>query len=82
MPLPEIRAILIEILSVDIGRVALDEHTRLLGHLPEFDSMAVVSVLTAIEDRFGIVIDDDDIDATVFETVGTLTAFVRAKCAP
>ena len=81
MPLQEIRAILIEILGVDVSRVEMDEATRLLGHLPEFDSMAVVSVLTAIEDRFGIVIDDDDIDASVFETVGTLTAFVRAKCA-
>lgn len=81
MPLQEIRAILIEILGIDTARVAIDENTRLLGHLPEFDSMAVVSVLTAIEDRFGIAVDDDEIDAAVFETVGTLTAFVRAKCA-
>ncbi len=55
------------------------ESTRLLGGLPEFDSMAVVSVLASLEDRFGIPIDDDEITADVFETVGTLHAFILAK---
>jgi acyl carrier protein len=58
---------------------ALTESTRLLGNIPEMDSMAVVTVLTAIEDHYGFAIEDDEISAEVFETVGTLTAFVAAK---
>lgn len=54
----------------------LGEDSPLLGAIPEFDSMAVVTVLTALEEHFGIMVDDDDIDAETFETVGTLTAFV------
>ena len=71
--------ILIEVLGIDTAKMRLNEETRLLGSLPEFDSMAVVSVLTAIEDHFGIVVDDDEVDGAIFETVGTLVAFVAAK---
>ena len=53
--------------------------TGLLGDLPEFDSMAVVSVLTAVEEQFGVVIDDDEVDASIFENVGTLVGFVKSK---
>ena len=57
------------------------EDTRLLGNVPELDSMAVVSVVTALEDGFGITIDDDEIDADLFATLGMLTRFVERKLA-
>lgn len=57
----------------------LNVNSPLLGAIPEFDSMAVVSIITALEDRFGFVVDDDEIDAAVFETVGSLVAFVERK---
>ena len=76
-----IKAILIEVLGVDPGKLKIDRDTRLLGSLPEFDSMAVVSVLTAIEDHFGIAIDDDEVDGSIFETVGSLCQFVENKLA-
>ncbi len=60
---------------------ALDAGTPLFGNLPELDSMAVASVLTALEDRFGILIDDEDVTAGLFETVGTLAAFVSRRLA-
>ena len=74
-----IKVILIEVLGLDAGKIAIDKHTRLLGSLPEFDSMAVVSVLTAIEDHFGIAVDDDEVDGAMFETVGSLEQFVHSK---
>ncbi|MEX2455419.1 MAG: phosphopantetheine-binding protein [Rhodospirillaceae bacterium] len=55
--------------------------TPLLGSIPELDSMAVVTVITALEDRFDIFVEDDEISADAFETVGTLTAFVDEKLA-
>lgn len=75
----DICRILIEILGLDPSKTTLHQDTALLGSLPEFDSMAVVSVLTAIEDQFGILIDDDEVDASIFETVGTLSDFVATK---
>jgi acyl carrier protein len=59
----------------------MNDETRLLGAIPEFDSMAVVTIITALEDRFGFAVDDDEIDASVFENVGTLVAFVEGKLA-
>ena len=53
--------------------------TPLLGAIPEFDSMAVVTIITALEDSFGLTVDDDEIDASIFETVGSLVAFIEAK---
>ncbi|MDE2598473.1 MAG: acyl carrier protein [Rhodocyclaceae bacterium] len=53
--------------------------TPLLGALPELDSMAVVGLLTALEERFGLSIADDEIDASLFATVGSFTRFVQAR---
>lgn len=57
----------------------LTAQSRLLGSIPEFDSMAVVAVLTMIEDEFGISVDDDEVSGEVFETLGALSAFVDGK---
>ncbi|WP_374386268.1 acyl carrier protein [Sandaracinobacter sp.] len=59
----------------------LTRDTLLFGNLPELDSMAVATVLTALEDRFGILIDDDEVSGELFESVGTLADFVAAKLA-
>ncbi len=53
----------------------------LLGAIPELDSMAVASVLTGLEERFGFLIDDDEIDGSAFATVGSLVSFVEGKLA-
>jgi len=71
--------IIAEILGIDVARHPLGVESRLLGALPEFDSMAVLSVLTAIEERFDISIEDDEVEASIFESVGTLCTFVATK---
>ncbi len=72
------------ILSTQLGTAYppshFDDSTPLLGSIPELDSMAVVGILTAIEDVAGIVIPDDEISADVFETFGTLQAFIEGQC--
>jgi len=57
-----------------------NEQTLLLGAIAEFDSMAVVTVLTQLEENYGMSVDDDEISAEIFETVGSLTSFVQARC--
>jgi acyl carrier protein len=57
----------------------LTRQTALFGNLPELDSMAVATVLTALEDRFHILIDDDEVSGAMFETVGALADFVASK---
>lgn len=58
---------------------AMDADSALLGVIPELDSVGVVSVLTALEDEFDIVVEDDEISAAVFKTLGTLTEFLQEK---
>ena len=77
-----IRAILSDMLGLSAARVAaMDADTELFGALPELDSMAVAGLLTEMEDRLDIIIDDDDVDGELFETFGNLVAFARAKVA-
>jgi acyl carrier protein len=71
--------VLDEVLSLGGRSTAFTRDTPLLGAVPELDSMAVVSLLTALEERFGITIDDDDIDGSTFATVGSLAEFVSGK---
>jgi acyl carrier protein len=61
------------------ARSALTASTGLFGHLPELDSMAVAGLLTEIEDRLDIVIEDDEVDGEMLETYGALLGFVEAK---
>lgn len=77
--LSRIKAILRDSLSLGARADALSPASGLLGSVPEFDSMAVVTVITMIEDEFDFSVDDDELSADVFATVGTLNAFVEAK---
>ncbi len=78
----QLRAILGDVLGLDAQRVAgFDADTGLFGHLPELDSMAVAGLLTEMEDRLDIVIDDDDVDGEMLETYGGLLAFAEGKAA-
>jgi len=77
--LPVVRNILRSTLQLGSRADAFSESTPLLGHVAELDSMAVVAVLTAIEEHYGIAVDDGDLSAEVFATVGTLTTFVEGK---
>ena len=63
------------------ARPALVPSTPLLGAMPELDSMAVVALLTTLEDRFGFSVGDDEIEGATFATVGSLVAFVEQKLA-
>lgn len=75
----EVLAILDEVLSLN-GRVRdFDLATPLLGALPELDSMAVVGLINMLEERFGLVVEDDEIDGATFASVGSLVEFVTAK---
>jgi len=67
--------------TLQLGKraAALTASSRLLGTIPEFDSMAVVSVITLIEEQFDITIADDEVSADVFESMGTLAEFIRTK---
>ena len=74
------RALLRDVLALSQDRVDMfDADTPLFGALPELDSMAVAGLLTEMEDRFGILIEDEDIDGDTFETFGTLVVFAQAK---
>lgn len=77
----DIKNILDEVLSLGGAKHGLNEHSALLGSIPGLDSMAVVNLITSLEEHFGIVIDDDEIGAGTFETLGTLVAFVQQKLA-
>ena len=77
--LEEIRQVVGDVLQLGPRTAELTADTALLGNIPEFDSMAVVSVITMLEEQFGIVVEDDDISAETFETLGQLTDFVNSK---
>lgn len=75
-----LRAVLVDVLGLSEARVqAFDEATPLFGAMPEFDSMAVAGLLTELEERIGIVIEDHEVDADMLETYGYLLTFIKRK---
>jgi acyl carrier protein len=79
--LTEVLAVLDEVLSLGGRSASFDRETPLLGAIPELDSMAAATLITALEERFGIVVHDDDISGDTLATVGALTDFMDAKLA-
>ena len=75
----QVLTILDDVLSLKGRSRGFTDGTPLLGSLPELDSMAVANVLASLEERFGFVIDDDEIDGATFATVGSLVSFVQRK---
>lgn len=69
--------VLDQALSLQGRALGFDRSTPLLGDLPELDSMAVLALITGLEDHFGIAFEDDELNGTVFATVGSLTALVE-----
>lgn len=74
----EIKNLLKETLQLD-DVDSWDEDTEILGAIAEFDSMAIVTVLTMVEENYGIMIEDDEVSAEVFETLGSLVSFISEK---
>lgn len=78
----ELKGLIADVLGLDPAQAAaFGPESGLFGHLPELDSMAVAGLLTEMEDRLGIVIEDDDVDGEMLETYGGLLAFAAAKLA-
>ncbi len=75
----DVRELLRDTLQLEDRAAELQPETPLLGGIPEFDSMAVVTVLTQIEERYDVEIDDDEVSAENFETVGSLVEFLERK---
>jgi len=77
----EVLSLLDEILSLNGRSAEFSVDTPLLGAIPELDSIAVVALITGLEDRFGFTVDDDEIEGSTFATVGSLVGFVEGKLA-
>ena len=75
----EVKALLVDILQLSNCGEHLTADTPLLGNFPELDSMAVVTVIAALEEHFGIQVDDDDDLAGAFESLGSLVDYVNSK---
>ncbi|MGH8657584.1 MAG: acyl carrier protein [Gammaproteobacteria bacterium] len=75
----EVKMVLGNALQLGERAQRLEADTRLLGNLPELDSMAVVTVLTSLEEHFGFIVSDDEISADTFETLASLSEFVGQK---
>lgn len=75
----DVRNVLCDTLGLTGAARSLTVDSALMGSVPELDSMAVVNVLTALEEHFGITVEDDEISAATFETLGSLVQFVERK---
>lgn len=75
----EVLKVLDEVLSLNGRSRTMRRDSPLMGAIPELDSMAVVSLITTLEERFGLTIADDDLDASAFASVGSLADFVSAR---
>lgn len=77
--LDDIRELIGSVIGNPDTVVQLDEHSVLIGAVPEIDSMAIVNLMLGMEQRFGFHVDDDEIEVEIFETVGSLRAFAQRK---
>jgi acyl carrier protein len=82
MLLDDVKGVVGSALQIGSRVQKMDAATPLLGAVPELDSIAVVNLITALEEHFGITVADDEIGASTFETLGSLTEFIQGKISP
>ncbi len=75
----DVKELLVSVLGIEDRAATIDVDTPLLGSLPELDSMAVLELVAALEQRFGVTIDDDEVTAEAFDTLGSLAALLDSK---
>lgn len=75
----DVKKMLDDVLQLNGRSASFVASSPLLGVVPELDSMGVVALITQIEERFGVTVDDDEIDGSIFATLGDLVEFVRGK---
>jgi acyl carrier protein len=75
----DVKSVVVTTLGIEDRADSIDASTPLLGSMPELDSLAVVELVAALETRFGITVDDEEVSAEVFETLGSLAALVDGK---
>ena len=81
MLLDDVKTVLGNALQISTRVREMDAQTPLLGAVPELDSIAVLNLISALEEHFGITVADDEVGASTFETVGSLTSFIENKLA-
>lgn len=77
--LDEVKTVLVKTLGIEDRADSLDATSELFGALPELDSLAVLELVTNLEERFDISVDDEEFSGEIFETLGSLTRFVEDK---
>ena len=77
----EILRVIDEALNLNGRSATFGPQSQFLGAVPELDSMAIVTLITSLEERFDLIIDDDEIDGSTFSTIGSLTDFISEKIA-
>lgn len=75
----EVRNVVTSLLGIEDRADSLQPATPLFGGIPELDSMAVLELISELETRFGIEVEEDEVTGDVFDTFGTLTAYVESK---
>jgi acyl carrier protein len=75
----DVKELLVSVLGIEDRAATIEADTPLLGNLPELDSMAVLELVAALEQRFGVTIDDDEVTAEAFDTLGSLAALLDSK---
>ncbi|HZK35367.1 MAG: acyl carrier protein [Propionibacteriales bacterium] len=75
----EVTAVIVKVLGIEDRADTLSASTPLFGSMPELDSLAVLELITSLEERFGFVVDDSEFSGEIFDTVGTLATFVDNK---
>lgn len=77
--LEDVKDVLVTTLGIQDRASSLTASSPLFGAVPELDSLGVLEVVTRLESRFGITVDDEEFGGEIFETLGSLTQFVELK---
>jgi acyl carrier protein len=75
----DLKSVLVSVLGIEDRVDTITAETGLFGSMPELDSMAVVELVVILEQKFGITVEDDEVTGEVFETIGSLAAFIDSK---
>jgi acyl carrier protein len=76
--LASLKAIVIDVTKMKIAPADIREDANLFDDCG-LDSTSVVDLVLAIEEKFGITIQEEDLEAELFQNISNLACFVNAQ---
>lgn len=75
----KVKGIIVESLELDIDPADIEDDEVLFGGQYDLDSFSTLVLIAALEEAFGIEVEDDDLTGEFIESVASVAGYIKRR---